>query len=102
MSKHPKTEVPTTSTSRLGERGTRKKGIEGGTVVEVDGKVKVKWDRVSTSYYRRGDQGGGRMALSDVLVFLIERRSPAPNLIRYVQGVASAISRMSPDRGSHA
>jgi hypothetical protein len=64
MSKHLKPETPASSTLQVGERVVRKSSVERGTVVEVDGKVKVKWDKGSTSYYRRGEQGNVRRPLS--------------------------------------
>ena len=42
---------------RTGQRVSRKDGAERGTVVEADGKVKVKWDSGRTSYYVRGRPG---------------------------------------------
>jgi hypothetical protein len=50
------------STLGVGERVVRKSNAEGGTVVEANGNIKVKWDKGSTSYYRRGDQGNVRKA----------------------------------------
>jgi len=40
----------------VGLRVSRKDTQELGTVVEQDGKIKVKWDDGKTSYYRCGDE----------------------------------------------
>ena len=52
-----KTETSASFTLQAGERVMRKTDVEGGTVVEANGLVKVKWDKGSTSCYRRGDRG---------------------------------------------
>jgi hypothetical protein len=44
-------------TWRVGQRVSRKDTEELGTVVEIDGSIKVKWDDGSTSYFRHGDPG---------------------------------------------
>ena len=44
------------STWRVGQRVARKDTRECGTVIEVDGNVKVKWDGGRTSYFRHGDK----------------------------------------------
>jgi hypothetical protein len=52
LTKPPKGDDSTTW--RVGQRVSRKESNGLGTVVEADGKVKVKWDDGKTSYYRRG------------------------------------------------
>ena len=44
------------ATWRVGERVSRKKSDELGTVIEIDGKIKVRWDTGQTSYFRNGQQ----------------------------------------------
>lgn len=47
--------VPASTTLQAGQRVTRKKTCEGGTVIEADAvQIQIKWDRGRTSYYRRG------------------------------------------------
>ena len=38
---------------RAGQRVSRKDTPDSGTVVEANGKIKVKWDAGRTSYFRR-------------------------------------------------
>ncbi|MBR1157171.1 hypothetical protein [Bradyrhizobium sp. JYMT SZCCT0428] len=38
---------------QVGQRVAREDSGEIGTIVEVDGEIKVKWDSGRTSYYRR-------------------------------------------------
>jgi len=47
---------------RAGQRVVREDSDEQGTIVEVDGEIKVKWDRGRTSYYRRGVPANVRLA----------------------------------------
>ena len=47
---------PKRSTWRVGQRVARKDTRECGTVTEIDGKIKVKWDSGGTSYFRHGDR----------------------------------------------
>jgi hypothetical protein len=44
------------TTWRVGERVSRKNSDELGTVVKIDGKIKVRWDAGQTSYFRHGQQ----------------------------------------------
>jgi len=46
---------------RLGARVTREDGQDSGTIVEVNGEIKVKWDSGRTSYYRRKNPAKIRM-----------------------------------------
>ena len=51
---------------RVGQRVTRSVGAGGdlGTVVEMNGNIKVKWDRGATSYFRPGDRANVHLELS--------------------------------------
>ena len=55
-----------TSTDRVlwpvGLRVSRKDTNELGTVVEHDGKIKVKWDDGKTSDYRHGEEASAQLA----------------------------------------
>ena len=42
-------------------RVSRKDGRELGTVIKINGKIKVKWDSGQTSYYRHGDRANIRL-----------------------------------------
>lgn len=44
------------ATWRVGERVSRNRTDELGTVMEIDGKIKVRWDNGQTSYFRHGQQ----------------------------------------------
>jgi hypothetical protein len=48
--------TPDRATWHVGQRVSRKDTAELGTVVEVDGKIKVKWDGGRTSYFDHGDE----------------------------------------------
>jgi hypothetical protein len=50
------------TTWQVGQRVSRKKSDELGTVVEADGEVKIKWDGGRTSYFRRGVPANVRAA----------------------------------------
>jgi hypothetical protein len=41
----------------VGQRVSRTDTDELGTVIKINGSIKVKWDRGSTSYFRHGVQG---------------------------------------------
>jgi hypothetical protein len=43
-----------------GQRVTRKDSDELGTVVKINGSIKVKWDSGRTSYFRRGEPANVR------------------------------------------
>jgi uncharacterized cupin superfamily protein len=45
----------------VGQRVSRKDGRELGTVIKINGKIKVKWDSGQTSYYRHGDRANIRL-----------------------------------------
>jgi hypothetical protein len=45
------------STWQVGQRVSRKNTAEFGTVVKINGSIKVKWDGGRTSYFRHGDPG---------------------------------------------
>ena len=45
------------TTWHVGQRVSRKNTEELGTVVKVNGSIKVKWDGGSTSYFRHGNPG---------------------------------------------
>lgn len=58
---------PTSSraTWRVGQRVGRKDTDQLGTVIEVDGEIKVKWDDGRTSYYRHGEQANVELQRND-------------------------------------
>jgi hypothetical protein len=52
--------IPTVSANRatwpVGQRVSRKDTQELGTVIKINGSIKVKWDGGRTSYFRHGTQ----------------------------------------------
>lgn len=62
MSKHPKArKSPVSSTAQVGDRVMKELGNEGGTVIDdANSQIKVKWDKGSTSYFKRGAKGNIR------------------------------------------
>jgi hypothetical protein len=44
------------ATWQVGQRVSRKNTEELGTVIEINGSIKVKWDGGRISYFRHGDQ----------------------------------------------
>lgn len=53
------------ATWRVGQRVIRKDSRELGTVVEVDGSIKVKWDGGRTSVFRHGKQANVQLYQPD-------------------------------------
>ena len=49
----------------------RPDGQELGTVSEIDGKIKVKWDEGATSYFRHGERGNIAITPSPSLAGII-------------------------------
>jgi hypothetical protein len=45
------------TTWQIGQRVSRKSTDELGTVVEINGSIKVRWDGGATSYFRHGAPG---------------------------------------------
>ena len=56
-------QIPTVedrSNWQAGQRVTRKDADELGTVVKINGNIKVKWDSGGTSYFRHGEPANVR------------------------------------------
>lgn len=49
------------ATWHVGQRVSRKDTSEHGTVVEVNGRIKVKWDHGATSIFKNGASGNVKL-----------------------------------------
>ena len=55
MTEHSTTLESSRAMRRVGQRVSRKETEELGTIIEIDGKIKMKWDGGRTSHFRHGD-----------------------------------------------